>query len=620
MNMEEHLNKDQEQIRNKIIAKNGIKPRIIANYIVNGDITQDQAKRWLNEAGKADFISELQDELDKKREEKKAEDDLCWKEVKDYLENTENLSYKDAKEKLEGYYKKYPTGFHVPEYKDELKKLEDGLWEATQKALENKDEVKNYSESEFEEYAKRILKRYLDVFSEGLHKDCLEDMDWLKTKHKHTIEDYESYIKKHPGKHDDEAKEAIDDIKDEKAWENVNAQKTFNAKQKAAKKYYEHPIGKCKYKSDAKKIIDESDPDAKKTEILEALGKNPNAYPAKTSGTVQGLQEIVNNKILSWEDLKGVFNSDGEQNNEQIEAIKKYKGTIALESGEAPKKLKAGPTEVYFWGLPASGKTCALGALLSAANKRGLYCGKPTPGSGGKYRDQLSGLFKTEGICELPASTPDDSIQQMVFTLRDKNNKKHLINFIDLAGELFKTVYTSINDQPTFAEWKKQGLNKVTAMERTLGYLKNTSQKKIHFFIVAYGDDSKVWDNVTMGSYLDCMADYLKDHKIIKKGTSGVYILVTKCDIMSCSEEKEKYEEQKVEAKNYIEKHLNSFYKNLEEACEEAGVKDLEIIPFSVGDVFAQQLCRFNYKYTERVLGKLILKTPVKRFWDFLNF
>ena len=42
-----------------------------------------------------------------------------------------------------------------------------------------------------------------------------------------------------------------------------------------------------------------------------------------------------------------------------------------LDFGEDPDTIPSGYTEVFFWGSPGSGKTCALAALLSTANKKG---------------------------------------------------------------------------------------------------------------------------------------------------------------------------------------------------------------------------------------------------------
>lgn len=68
---------------------------------------------------------------------------------------------------------------------------------------------------------------------------------------------------------------------------------------------------------------------------------------------------------------------------------------------------------------------------------------------------------------------------------------------------------------------------------------------------------------------------------------------------------------------------MPNFYTNMKSVCKNAGVRDFEILPFSVGDVFAQKLCRFNSDNTDIVLDKLILKSPAPRsgfIGSFINW
>ena len=98
---------------------------------------------------------------------------------------------------------------------------------------------------------------------------------------------------------------------------------------------------------------------------------------------------------------------------------------------------------------------------------------------------------------------------------------------------------------------------------------------------------------------------YLDDNKVLRRGTNGVYILVTKSDNMPCPPE------QRAEfAEQYVKENMISFYESVKSICKDAGVKDFEILPFSVGDVFAQKLCKFKSDNTDNVLNKLISKTP----------
>lgn len=125
-----------------------------------------------------------------------------------------------------------------------------------------------------------------------------------------------------------------------------------------------------------------------------------------------------------------------------------------------------------------------------------------------------------------------------------------------------------------------------------------------------------------MVDYLDNMSMYLKSHGIFRKSTVGVYVLVTKCDMIKCAPDdrsKEAYRSE--EAYKYVCEELPSFWNTLQDTCKSAGVGDLKVLSFSVGDVFAQNLCWFDGADTDKVIDKLLTKTPAEKggLWDFLK-
>lgn len=65
---------------------------------------------------------------------------------------------------------------------------------------------------------------------------------------------------------------------------------------------------------------------------------------------------------------------------------------------------------------------------------------------------------------------------------------------------------------------------------------------------------------------------------------------------------------------------MPSFWTNLEDTCKKANVGDLKVLSFSVGDVFAKNLCKFDATDTTKVIEKLITKTNAEGgFWDWLR-
>ena len=546
-----------EEKRDRILkGAASIPSKNLVNHIIDEIVTKEELDARLKELAKEDKIFEIESLLE-------AYDDGEW-------EKAQNAK---APEAYSNYLKLFPNGRHSTDCQNKIEELDEQIWQSMQ-----------------DELCETTLNRYKMVFPKGKHlAECntlLGDLPWLEAKKLNTITGYNDYMAQYPGLHDNDARQAILNIDDEKDWRKTVAAGNSEAYQTYLQK---HPTGK--HAQQAQNALNAT---AGHDKIINDIKANRNAY------TPLELQREVDNLVITWEDLREVFGDD------ELDAIKAYRLPTNLPYGDPPQKLEEGPTEVYFWGTPSSGKTCALGAILSAANRYGIFTGQNTPGNGGRYRNLLSNIFDPRGICVFPEGTPDTSIQQMIFTLRDNKEKEHLITFVDLAGELFRSMYYKINDiqyyEENFDSAQKQ------ALDCTLSYLKDFTNKKIHFFIVAYGEERQRWrgEDIFMVDFLQTTMKYLDDNKVLQKGTNGVYILVTKCDNMPCPPE-----QRAAFAEKYVKENMISFYESVKNICKEAGVRDFEIIPFSVGDVFAQKLCKFKSDNTDNVLNKLISKTPV---------
>ena len=460
------------------------------------------------------------------------------------------------------YLNKYFDGQHSHEAQEKLAEQETLVWEKTYACL-TKDELENY----------------LSLFPNGLHvdecKDLLDDLPWLEVKRKNTINDYDIYKSQYPGKHVSEIDNAINVLNDDNDWHNAcTIGDTY-----AYKQYLnQHPSGK--HSDEARYRIQAS---AGRDQLLLELKNNPNSHGAKD------IKEKVSNNVATWDDIAILF---GE---EKMKAIKNYIDPSKLPESTPPDELSSGSTEVYFWGTPASGKTCALGSIISSAQKKGIY--EPLPCSGYDYMTRLSNIFDTKGFCTFPDSTSVSNIQEMIMNLRDERKRNHKITLIDLAGELFRYAY--FLEHNLFLDNDQRDI-----LNAALSYLKDTRNNKIHFFVVEYGAQDKLWEGLKMVNYLDNMIGYLKKENIFTKSTVGVYVIVTKCDMIDCSPE-----DRPQRAFDYVSQELLAFWNTLQKTCDDSGVGDLKIISYSVGDVFAQNLCKFDGRDTDKVLDKLLTKT-----------
>lgn len=522
----------------------GIPVKSLVNYINNGDVTLPE----LIAAG-----------LDKDPEKEK---DIRAAMAADEAQAWDDAARRNTKEAYSEYLAKFADGKHAQEAKKAKQGLDDKMWEELQKNL-----------------TEAGLKEYKTLFPNGKHvAECdalLEDMPWLETKRRNTIAAYEEYQRQHPGKHEAEIRAAINALSDDKDWNNacvINDSHTY-------KQYLtQHPNGKH-----AQEARNRMQAYAGRDQFIDDLRRDRNAY------YVKDIQDKVENGVATWDDVERIIGRD------ETWAIQAFEKMPDLPISIPPEALQGDSTEVYFWGTPSSGKTCALGAIISSAKSKGIL--ESLQCSGLHYMTRLSNIFNNRGICTFPPSSPTESIQEMVMKLRDSQRRPHKLTLIDLAGELFRSVYFKLNN--LFLENEKE-----QTLATAMNYLRDTRNNKIHFFVVEYGAQDKYWDGLRMVDYLDSMSVYLKANGVFKKSTVGVYVLVTKCDIIDCAPE-----DRPERAAQYVKEELPSFWNTLQETCAEAGVGDLRILSFSVGDVFAQKLCKFDGTDTDKVINKLLTKT-----------
>jgi hypothetical protein len=275
-----------------------------------------------------------------------------------------------------------------------------------------------------------------------------------------------------------------------------------------------------------------------------------------------------------------------------------------------------GYTDVFFWGIPSSGKTCALAAILSTIKKdfsmEAPDCEKKF---GATYRDSLVGIFHKD-CGYLPGRTNRDRTQYMPFLFykRGENNKRK-ISFFELSGEVFKHFYevaynTKINNNDNRIE--------IEESFKTLALLLNSNNQKIHFFFLDYNQETKHTkddNNLMQSDYLEAAATYFRDNKdIFKTHTDAVYVIVTKSDEIKDNNKVEK-------AKEFLDDNFGSFMDVLKNQCKRNGV-EFKVKLFSIGDVYFKKICKIDRSYSIAIINDLLERVkPVSncKFSRFLN-
>lgn len=264
-------------------------------------------------------------------------------------------------------------------------------------------------------------------------------------------------------------------------------------------------------------------------------------------------------------------------------------------------------TEIYFWGIPSSGKSCALGAILRAANSgkiaRSMQRNPNCQGYG--YMNRLANLFEPNGsVGILPEGTAISSTYEMGFILEDEDGKEHPITCIDLAGELVRCMYKKDAGEPLTDE-------QVAVLQTLTDVLidKRTDNRKMHFFVIEYGAEDRLYEGLRQSVYLEAAVAYIQRTGIFKKDTDGIYLLISKVDKAHAVgiELQEKLRE-------YISKYYQGFYNGLTKICKDNEINGgkVEIQPFTLGSVCFQNYCKFQDD-----TAATVVRTIIKRSYGF---
>lgn len=495
-----------------------------------------------------------------------------------------------------------------------------------QQGIVSFDELCNETDGEFSAAARKEVKRLLKA---------AEDADWQNALLFRTSELFDKFLRKYPhSTHIAEAtwlrdrllreeEEARKQAEEKKVWEEVN-KNDIGALQEFVRNHPEHPnvsearqfINKLYGKRvmtpadlekriqdvstsplmtpqqkshNIKKAIKEfaEQPDGK-NDFLELLGDNSNLLSA---GLVR---ELVEEDFFSLPDLEDVG-----IHRDFLDALSEERPTKEFPEGGKIEAITKKCTEIYFWGIPSSGKTCALGGILSVANSgkvaRAMHANVHSQGYG--YMTELMNLFHDGEVGELMAGTPIDAFYEMGFDLVDQEGKVHPITCIDMAGELMRCLYKVNGSKLGETERDMLGtLNRVLVNKRS-------GNRKMHFFVIEYGAEKRKYEGLDQKSYLIAAADYIRDQRIFDKDTDAVYILLTKAD-------RAKTNNPEVFLQ-YIEQHYKGFYQKLEDICQKYEINGgkVEKVGFSLGTVCFQNYCRFDDRAAANIVDIMLRRS-----------
>lgn len=332
-------------------------------------------------------------------------------------------------------------------------------------------------------------------------------------------------------------------------------------------------------------------------------------YLAVSKGNLSAKEysTLFDETVLREDDFESIGITQG-----QLEQLKNVSNPVKisisnLEEEDYKKgkyRIPSGCGEIYFWGMPASGKSCCLSAVLSTIETLGYGDGYEHVGSSNTYFEKLTNIMRRDGsLSTLMEGTNENSIACAPYVFNHPKLKKRQVCLIDLAGETFKSMHACNNDE-TLDDVRQLCLNVTTS------YLNaDNGNRKLHFFIIPYMEKERFYDGLSTSQFLQAGAHYLKRFKIIKELTDGIYIIVTKADLMHSN--KGCYQ---ADAEKYIKSRYLSFYNSMNEICKENGIgkgnERVKILPFSIGQMISKETCIFDQSGAEQLIDLICEKAP----------
>ena len=290
-------------------------------------------------------------------------------------------------------------------------------------------------------------------------------------------------------------------------------------------------------------------------EVIIDLDETESILDKISSGKVTAIdvRNALVNRTLSELDLINKFN----YSSDMIKMIREFEPQITYFPSltELPP-LRSGATDIYFLGMPASGKSSMLASFLYYGNRNGLLRKETVNTHGNTYAKQLI-MGMAQGY--LPSSTPTELINYIPFSLRnpERTDSYRELNLIDMAGEKFRKV-------------GNEGMKEFKAIR---DYLTNNNSKCLIFVLDYFRDEESILLMEQDQNLQEVIAQL--DQAGIMERTETIYMVVTKADLFPSDDKKEF-------AKEYIENN----YKNFLSYCQEVKKKHkitLKSFPYSIG-------------------------------------
>ena len=233
-------------------------------------------------------------------------------------------------------------------------------------------------------------------------------------------------------------------------------------------------------------------------DLVQPIAKKADFLSSISDKTAYEIRSALNNDNITFEDLDDFLDS------EIVLALKYYRKRAQEDTPfyriSDFEPLKPNKTDLFFVGLPNSGKSTMLAGISYRANQLGYLFTDTSNINGVKYQDKL--IFDLEEKV-LPTGTLNGSYNFIATNFNSNDIEDHPYNIIEVPGENYDSMY----DRGQADEF--------------LSFISNSKNKKIFIFVVDSNKKGK------QEAIFTTILNLINEKGILNR-TSAIYVVANK--------------------------------------------------------------------------------------------
>ena len=425
---------------------------------------------------------------------------------------------------------------------------------------------------------------------------------------------------------------------EEAFWQEACSTNTIDAYKRYQKKF---PNGQYFNKAAAKIMMFEAEAEELRVELFQAMRERPWEFNkdvvrallrgVENREAYEGLEDVASRFVC-----KGFTVTEKDLKEERLIPDDWTREDLTRPAFQMPQltvddfgNYPSGRTDVFFMGVPRSGKSSVLAGiitqlrLLGAAEYVSYF--KSEQDSTDPCLGYYNALIRSINAKVFPESTGTDTINFLQMNLSLEKKRTTPVTFVELSGEAFST----LADRHSSSEevWRGLGAQKILA----------NNNRKLLFFVLDYSIISEASDAVMSAIDQELILENalrvfstdgtgpINSRTNLNKGCTmskvdTVAVIVTKSDRMNTQD----IDERTQIAEEYIYKSFSGFMDNLYNKCRELGINKKHnyrpyILTFSLGKFHIGETIEYVGDDSRRIAEFIFLATESERKGGFFQ-